>query len=83
MVVLAGGIEAALGRALLAPLGDDAGGVRLMAECDGQHLLGRGHFQVQRQVDLGHQPVDVLVGDMAAVLAQMCGDSVARRPLPR
>ena len=47
-----------------------------MAECDVEHLLRRRHFQVQRQVDLGHQPVDVVVGDMAAVLAKMCGDSV-------
>ena len=34
MVVLAGGVEPAFGRALLAPLGDDAGGVRLMAQRD-------------------------------------------------
>ena len=45
-------------------------------ERDRQHLLGRRHFEVQRQVDLGHQPVDVVVGDVAAVLAQMGGDPV-------
>ena len=43
---------------------------------DRQHLLGRRHFEVQRQVDLGHQPVDVGVGDVAPVLAQMGGDAV-------
>ena len=43
---------------------------------DRQHLLGRRHFEVQGQVDLGHQPVDVIVGDVAAVLAQMGGDPV-------
>ena len=43
---------------------------------DRQHLLGRRHLEVQRQVDLGHQPVDVAVGDVAAVLAQVRGDAV-------
>ena len=59
LVVLPGRIEPALGRALLAPLGDDARGVRPMPERDLEHLLGRRHLEVQRQVDLGHQPVDV------------------------
>ena len=76
VIVLAGGVEPALGGALLALLGDDAGGVRAMGERDREHLLGRRHFEVQRQVDLGHQPVDVAVGDVAAVLAQMGGDAV-------
>ena len=76
VIVLAGGVEAALGGALLAPLGDDAGGVRLVAKRDLQHLLGRRHLEVQRQVDLGHQPVDVVVGDVPAVLAQVRGDPV-------
>ena len=76
MVVLPGGVEPALGRALLALLGDDAGGVRAVAQRDREHLLGRRHLEVQRQVDLGHQPVDVVVGDVAAVLAQVGGDAV-------
>ena len=79
MVVLAGGVEAALGRSLLAPLGDDAGGVRLMAQRDLEHFLGRRHFEVQRQRNLGHQPVDVVVGDVAAVLTKVRGDSVGSR----
>ena len=48
----------------------------LMAKRDLQHLLGRRHFEVQRQVDLGHQPVDVAVGDVAPVFAQVRGDAV-------
>ena len=60
VIVLAGGVEAALGGALLALFGDDAGGVRAVGERDREHLLGRRHFEVQRQVDLGHQPVDVV-----------------------
>lgn len=54
----------------------DATGVRLVAQGDVQHLLGRRHFQVQRQFDLGHETVDIGVGDMAPVLAQMGGDTV-------
>ena len=59
VIVLPGGVEAALGRALLALFGDDAGGVGPVGERDREHLLGRRHLEVQRQVDLGHQPVDV------------------------
>ncbi len=76
MIVLPRGVEPAFGGALLALFGDDAGGVRLMAKRDGEHLLGRRHFEVQRQVDLGHQPVDVIVGDVAAVFAKVRGDAV-------
>ena len=76
VVVLARRVEAALRRTFLAPLGDDAGGVGPVGEGDRQHLLGRRHLEVQRQVDLGHQPVDVLVGDVAPVLAQVGGDAV-------
>ena len=32
------------------------------------HLAG---VEVQRQVDLGHQPVDIFVGDVTPVLAEM------------
>ena len=74
--MLAGGIESALGSALLAPLRDDAGSVRLMAKRDRKHLLGRRHLEIQRQGDLGHQPVDVVIGDVAAVFAEVGGDSV-------
>ena len=76
MVVLAGGVEAALGGPLLALFGDDAGGVRAVGERDRQHLLGRRHLQVERDFEPRHQRVDILVGDVAPVLAQMGGDAV-------
>jgi len=76
VVVLSGGIEPTLGCALLAPFRDDAGGVRLMAQRDFEHFLGRCHLEVQRKGDLRHQPVDVLVGDVPPVFAEMSGDSV-------
>ena len=53
--------------------------MRTVGERDRQHFLGRRHLQVQRQVDLGHQPVDVLVGDVPPVLAQVGGDPVGAR----
>ena len=39
VIVLAGGVEPALGRPLLALLGHDAGGVRAVAQRDADHLL--------------------------------------------
>ena len=76
VIVLAGGVEPALGGPLLALLGDDAGGVRAVAKRDLEHLLGRRHFEVERDGEPRHQRVDILVADVAAVLAQMGGDAV-------
>ena len=49
-VVLAGRVDAALGGALLALLRHDAGGMRPGLERDGQHLVGRRHFQIERNL---------------------------------
>ena len=43
------------------------------------HLVGRRHFEIQRLVDLGLQPRDVVVADVAAVFAQMRRDAVGAR----
>ena len=75
--MLAGGVEPAFGGALLAPFGDDAGGVRLVAQRDLQHFLGRRHFEVERQVGRRLDPGEVVVADVAAVFAQVRGDPVA------
>ena len=74
--MLPDGIEPAFGGALAALFRHDAGGVRAGLERDGDHLVGRRHFEIERLVDLGLQPRDVVVADMAAVLAQMRGDAV-------
>ena len=76
LIVLAGGIEPAFGGALGALLRHQADRMRLGLERDGDHLGGRRHFEIERLVDLGLQPRDVVVADMAAVLAQMRGDAV-------
>ena len=73
---LPGGIEAAFGGALLAPLGHEAGGVRPGLQRDRHHLVGRRHLEIERLCDLGLQPRHVVVADVAAVLAQMRGDAV-------
>ncbi len=78
-VVAGHDIQPALGGQLLAPLGHQAGGVRPVVERDGQHLLGDRHLQVQRLAApeaQGRQLVDISVGDVAAILAQVGGDAV-------
>ena len=75
-IVLAGDVEAAFGGALLAPLRHEAGRVRPGRERDGDHLVGRRHLEVERHGDLALQPRDVVVADVAAVLAQVRGDAV-------
>jgi hypothetical protein len=76
VIVLARRIEPSLGRSLLATLGDDAGGMGPMPQRDLEHLLGRRPLEVQRKIDFRHQPVDVAVGDVPPILAQMRRDSV-------
>src|SRR5262245_20149170 len=75
-VVLTGHVEAAFRGPLLAPLGYKAGGVRGGLHRDPHHLLGRRHFEVERLCDLGLEARDVVVANVAAVLAQMRGDAV-------
>ena len=76
MIVLAHHVEAALGGHLLAPLRHDAGRVRPRLERDVDHLARRRHFEIQRLGELRLQPRDVVVADVAAVLAQMRRDAV-------
>ena len=73
---LARGIEAAFGGALGAALGHQAGGMRPRPHRDLDHLRRRRHFEIERLVDLGLEPRDVVVADVAAILAQMRGDAV-------
>ena len=43
-------IQTAFGGAFLAFFGDDAGCIRRMGQRDGQHFLGRRHFEIQGKV---------------------------------
>ena len=69
-------IETALGRALLAALRDDAAGIRQMAQGDGEHLVGRGHFEVKRPRQLVLEAGNIVIRDMPAILAQVRRDAV-------
>ncbi len=69
-------IEAALGGPLLALLGHEAGGVRAQPSGQADHLRGRRHLEVERHEDLAPQPLDVLVADVATILAKMRRDAV-------
>src|SRR5690606_45332 len=80
VIVLRSGVEPALGGALLALLGHDAGRVRPVAQRDLDHLLRRGHLQVEWQVGGGLDAPEILVADVAPVLAQVRGDAVAANP---
>ena len=44
-----------------------------------QHLIGRGHLEIERLGNRRLQPRHVRVLNMAAVLAQMRGDSIGAR----
>ncbi len=70
------GVEPALGGELVAPLRHQAGGMRLVPERDFEHRLGRRHFEIERHRQLARQTRNVVVGDVAAVFAQMGGDAV-------
>src|SRR5262249_23664991 len=76
-VVLAGDIEAAFGRALFAPLGDETGRVRAGVDGDAHHLLGCRHFEIERLCDVRLEACDIVVADVPAILAQMRGDAIS------
>ena len=59
-----------------AALGHEAGSVRPGLDRDRHHLVGRRHLEIQRFLDLGLEPRDVVVADVAAILAQMRGDAI-------
>ena len=59
-VALAGRIEAAFGGALLPPLGNDAGRMRLELAGDPDHFRRCRHFEIERLVDAFLQPRDIV-----------------------
>ena len=76
MIVQARRVQTAFGGHFLALLRNDTGRMRAMPEGDVQHLLGRGHFEVQRQINFPGQAFDIGIGNMPAVFPQMCRDTV-------
>ena len=75
-IVLPDGVEAALGREFPAPLGNETGRMWTRFDGDGHQFRCRRHFEIERLDDLGLQTGNVVVADVAAILAQMRGDAV-------
>ena len=74
--MLAGRVQPAFGRTLFPFFRDDAGGVRPVGKRDFEHFLGRGHFQVERQIGRFLDAAQVCIADVAAVFAQMRRNAV-------
>ena len=76
-LALARGVEAAFGGALLraAPARCRR---HAAAACSAisDHFRRRRHFEIERLVDAFLEPRDIVVDDVAAILAQMRGDAV-------
>ena len=77
LVMLPGGVEAALGRAFGALFRHQANRVRHRLERNAEHLVGRRHLKIERLVDFGFQPSNIIVANMTAILTQMCRYPVA------
>ena len=61
-------VDAALGGALFAFLRHDAAGMRAVLERDGQHLVGGGHFQIERNAQVALERGDIRVARMRDLL---------------
>ncbi len=54
---------------LLALFGHDTRGVGPVAQGNGEHFFGCGHFEVQRQARRRHDPFNIGIANMTSVLA--------------
>ena len=69
-------VEPALGRDLLAPLGDERHLVRANSLGDGEHFVGAGHLEIEDGRHRCGESLDVVVLNVAAIFAQVRGDAV-------
>jgi hypothetical protein len=74
-------VEAALGRELLAALGHQAAVGRAVLDGKFDHLLRHGHLEVHARLCCTQQELDIARLNVAAVLAQVHGDTVRARLL--
>jgi hypothetical protein len=79
--VIPGHVEPAFSRDLLATLWNEGHLVWAKPFGDREHPLSAGHLKVEHGTDLPCQTVDVVVLNVPAVLAEMCGDAVGPRAL--
>lgn len=76
---LARDIETAFGREFLPPLWHEAAGMGTRGKRYCQHLWRYRYFEIERRKRGRGQPRNVVVADVAAILAQMRGDGVGAR----
>src|SRR5215470_5802894 len=69
-------VETAFGRALGALFRHKADSMRPGLKRHAEHLLGRGHLEIERPVEFCLEPRDVVIANVAAILAQMRRNSV-------
>ena len=74
-------VQAALGGQLLTPLRNQRGGIRPVRERQLQHLLHRGHLQIQRAVHRLAQDFEIPIVHVPAVLAHVQRDLVGAAQL--
>lgn len=75
-VFLARHFQPALGGAFLTLFRHDTDGVGFVAQRDGLHLIGGGHFEIQRHGEIGHERLNIGIRDVTAIFAQVRGDAV-------
>jgi hypothetical protein len=69
-------VQSTFGRKFFAPFGHEADGVRLQLASEAHHLICRSHFEVQWQLDFGHQALYIIVHDVTPILSQVDGKTV-------
>lgn len=74
--LMIGHVQATFGRDFVSTFGDQHGGVWADAAGDADHLIGRGHLQIESSADEGTQPLHVIIANVAAVFAQVNGDAI-------
>ena len=75
-ILLTGDIEPALGGDFLTTLGNKHGKLGLGFAGDGDHLLSRGHFEVQLDLDKFRKASEIIILNVAAIFPEMQGDSI-------
>ena len=73
---LPGYVQPALGRDLLTTLGHERGGLRLERGGERDHLIRGRHLQVEFDMHQLGKPANIIVVNMASILAQMHGDRI-------
>jgi hypothetical protein len=73
---LPGHVETALGRHLLAPLGNERHLKGLKRRRNPEHLLGERHLEIENGADRAREPAHVVILDVSSIFAQVRGDSI-------